>query len=113
MAYNLSVRAILRISFIWRVISPLPISRGKSTGWLTPHSSMWWPETAHWLLKPRPHLWIWAGLANPTNKQSTTHRDRSQDRGRLSISHDTLLGWLWLRWGLRRCCTPIDTTIMA
>jgi hypothetical protein len=30
----------------------------------------------------------------PTRKQPTTHRDRSQDRGRLSIFHATLLGEL-------------------
>ena len=45
-------------------------------------------------------------------KQPTTHWDRSLDRGRLSISHATLLGELQLGQGLQRCCTPIYGAII-
>ena len=44
----------------------------------------------------------------PTQKQPTTHRDRSSDRGRLPIFHVTLLGKLRLRRGLQWYHTLTD-----
>jgi len=34
-----------------------------STSWPSPRSSMWRPNTAYRLPKPRLPLWVWAGSA--------------------------------------------------